>query len=68
MKIGIIAICVLFSTALISRNQNQRNLLVVGQEGPDFSLTSENKGNISLKEFLGQSVVIYFFPKADTPG
>ena len=68
MKIGIIAICVLVSTALISRNQNQRNLLVVGQEGPDFSLTSENKGNISLKEFLGQSVVIYFFPKADTPG
>ena len=68
MKIGIIAICVLVSTALISRNQNQRNLLVVGQEGPDFSLTSENKGSISLKEFLGQSVVIYFFPKADTPG
>jgi len=68
MKIGIIAICVLVSTALISRNQNQRNLLIVGQEGPDFSLTSENNGNISLKEFLGQSVVIYFFPKADTPG
>ena len=68
MKIGIIAICVLVSTALISRNQNQRNLLVVGQEGPDFSLTSENNEDISLKEFLGQSVVIYFFPKADTPG
>ena len=50
MKIGIIAICVLVSTALISRNQNQRNPLVVGQEGPDFSLTSENNENISLKK------------------
>ena len=68
MKIGIIAICVLVSTALISRNQSQRNLLVAGQEGPDFSLISDSNENISLKEFLGQPVVIYFFPKADTPG
>ena len=68
MKIGIIAISVLVSTILIARNQSRSNLLFVGQQGPDFSLISDSNENVSLRAFRGQPLVLYFFPKADTPG
>jgi len=68
MKIGVIAICVLVSTILITRKQSGSNLLFVGQQGPDFSLISDSNENVSLRAFRGQPLVLYFFPKADTPG
>ena len=35
---------------------------------PDFKLPSTNKSNHQLKDSLGKYVVIYFYPKDDTPG
>ena len=35
---------------------------------PIFSIPSTNKSNYSLKESLGKYIVIYFYPKDDTPG
>jgi len=35
---------------------------------PDFNLPDENGKNVSLKSLRGKHVVLYFFPKADTPG
>lgn len=35
---------------------------------PDFSLPNENGENVSLKDFRGKWVVVYFYPKDDTPG
>lgn len=43
-------------------------MLKVGDEAPDFSLPSDSGANVSLKDFKGHSLVLYFFPKADTPG
>jgi peroxiredoxin Q/BCP len=39
-----------------------------GQEAPDFSLPDQDRNDVTLSELRGQPVVLYFFPKADTPG
>ena len=40
----------------------------VNDKAPDFTLLNEQGEPTSLKQFRGQSVVLFFFPKADTPG
>ena len=42
--------------------------LTVGDKAPDFSLKSEHGRRLSLKDFRGKSLVLYFYPKDDTPG
>ena len=43
-------------------------MLNVGDKAPDFSLPSDAGEKIGLKDFRGKNLVLYFFPKADTPG
>jgi len=40
----------------------------INDKAPDFTLPDESGKNVSLKDFRGQTVVLFFFPKADTPG
>ncbi|MDF5719256.1 MAG: peroxiredoxin [Rhizonema sp. PD37] len=40
----------------------------VGDTAPDFTLPSQNGSSVSLKDFRGKAVVLYFYPKDDTPG
>src|ERR1017187_4022898 len=40
----------------------------IGQPAPEFSLPSQEGGPVSLKDFRGQWVVLYFYPKDMTPG
>ncbi len=40
----------------------------VNDKAPDFSLSDENGAMVSLQDFRGRHVVLYFFPKANTPG
>lgn len=40
----------------------------VGDLAPPFSLPSTAGGMVSLKDFRGKNVVLYFYPKDDTPG
>ena len=42
--------------------------LKIGEKAPDFSLKNSDETLISLKDFLGKKVIIYFYPKDDTPG
>ena len=42
--------------------------LKVGQKAPAFSLPRDGGGSVSLAEFKGRKLVIYFYPRADTPG
>ncbi|WP_291474216.1 thioredoxin-dependent thiol peroxidase [Corynebacterium sp.] len=42
--------------------------LAVGDTAPDFTLTDDKGGSVSLSDFHGKKVVVYFYPKADTPG
>lgn len=40
----------------------------VGDVAPDFTLPSHTSGQVSLSDYRGQVVVLYFYPKDDTPG
>jgi len=40
----------------------------VGDFAPDFQLPSTRDKDITLKEFRGKDVILYFYPKDDTPG
>ncbi|TMN22858.1 thioredoxin-dependent thiol peroxidase [Lentibacillus cibarius] len=41
---------------------------VVGEQAPDFTLPNQNGKQVSLSDFRGQHVVLYFYPKDMTPG
>src|SRR5882724_580995 len=43
-------------------------LMTEGKKAPDFNLFDENGSMVRLKELRGQNVVLFFYPKADTPG
>jgi peroxiredoxin Q/BCP len=43
-------------------------MLEVGKKAPDFNLLNQDEKKISLKDFIGQKVVLYFYPKDDTSG
>ena len=43
-------------------------MLEVGQKAPDFTLPDQNGDDVSLSNFSGKKVVLWFFPKASTPG
>src|SRR5215472_10037066 len=41
--------------------------LEVGDKAPDFTLPTDGDGKIKLSDLKGQKVVLYFYPKDDTP-
>jgi peroxiredoxin Q/BCP len=43
-------------------------MLQVGDVAPDFTLTADDGSEVSLSDYRGRKVVLYFYPKADTPG
>jgi thioredoxin-dependent peroxiredoxin len=42
--------------------------LAVGDKAPAFALPADAGATVSLKDFMGRNLVLYFYPKADTPG
>lgn len=40
----------------------------INDKAPDFILQDENGKEVALKDLRGKTVVLYFFPRADTPG
>lgn len=44
------------------------NELAEGQKAPDFTSRDQNGNPISLGDFLGKDVILYFYPKDNTPG
>jgi thioredoxin-dependent peroxiredoxin len=43
-------------------------MLTVGDTAPDFELLSDEGTPVKLSDYRGQRVVVFFYPKADTPG
>lgn len=43
-------------------------MLKQGQKAPSFTLASGEGGTVALEDFRGKPVVLYFYPKDDTPG
>jgi thioredoxin-dependent peroxiredoxin len=43
-------------------------MIQAGEQAPDFTLPDQDGREVSLSDFAGQTLVLYFYPKADTPG
>lgn len=43
-------------------------MLEVGTKAPDFTLPDQDGNPVSLSQFLGKKVVLYFYPRDNTPG
>ena len=43
-------------------------MLEVGMKAPDFTLLNEEGNEVSLSQYLGKKVILYFYPKDNTPG
>ncbi|MBF4986210.1 redoxin domain-containing protein, partial [Nonlabens mediterrranea] len=42
--------------------------LKVGDKAPDFSVLNQDGNTVSLSDFKGKKLVLFFYPKASTPG
>ena len=43
-------------------------MLEIGMKAPEFTLPDKDGSSVSLSDFLGKKVVLYFYPKDNTPG
>ena len=43
-------------------------MLEIGMKAPEFTLPNKDGNTVSLSDFLGKKVVLYFYPKDNTPG
>ena len=43
-------------------------MLKIGDKAPDFHLKTDDGGELALADFRGKRVLLFFFPKANTPG
>lgn len=43
-------------------------MLEIGTKAPDFTLTNQHGTTVSLSDYLGKKVVLYFYPRDNTPG
>ena len=43
-------------------------MLEIGMKAPNFTLKDKNGNDVSLSDFIGKKIVLYFYPKDNTPG
>src|SRR5580700_6158115 len=53
------------ATAIAPKSSPQLN---VGDKAPEFTLATDGGGSVSLAKLKGKNIVLYFYPKDDTPG
>ena len=68
MKILLLILAIVALVFLISKQSEAANTPKSGDTAPDFRLVDQNGTIRSLSDFSGQWVVLYFYPKDDTPG
>ena len=59
---GPVRSCVVYAKTEIAR------MVAVGSPAPDFTVLTDEGKQTSLRDYRGHWVVLYFYPKADTPG
>jgi peroxiredoxin Q/BCP len=64
LLLAVVVILVVLVPRLLSRSATPS----VGSNAPDFSLPSQEGASVSLKDYRGKWVVLYFYPKDQTPG
>lgn len=64
----IVAALVIFAALFVARASRAGELPEVGKPAPDFNLPDQNGQAHTLQEYRGKWLVLYFYPKDDTPG
>lgn len=49
-------------------NLKEYDMIEAGMKAPDFTLPDKDGNDVSLSDFIGRKVVLYFYPKDNTPG
>ena len=65
MNFKVLTLCVLFT---INANSQEINMLKIGDKAPAINSIDENGKAITLEQFKGKKIVLYFYPKDMTPG
>ncbi len=60
--------CALRYDAVTSKGRQMSQIPQPGTPAPAFKLARDGGSQVSLKDYAGRKLVIYFYPKADTPG
>jgi peroxiredoxin Q/BCP len=68
LRIGLFALIILAVVLLVPRLLSRSATLSEGSAAPDFTLASQDGSSVSLKDYRGKWVVLYFYPKDQTPG
>lgn len=68
LRILLLIIVVLALIVLVPRLLSRGSAPALGSTAPDFTLPSQDGSPVSLKDYRGKWVVLYFYPKDQTPG
>jgi peroxiredoxin Q/BCP len=70
MRVALLVITVVVVIFLVPRLFSSANSAApgAGSPAPDFTLPSQESASVSLKDYRGSWVVLYFYPKDQTPG
>jgi peroxiredoxin Q/BCP len=68
LKIALLLLVVIGMVILVPRLLSHGTLPAVGGPAPDFTLPSQEGSTVSLKDYRGKWVVLYFYPKDQTTG
>lgn len=68
LRIVLLLVSVIVLVVLVPRLLSRSAAPSEGASAPDFTLPSQENSPIRLKDYLGQWVVLYFYPKDQTPG
>jgi peroxiredoxin Q/BCP len=66
--LAVAAAVIIFAAVFVARAARAGDLPTVGQAAPDFRLPDQNGLQHALQDFRGKYLVLYFYPKDDTPG
>ena len=68
LKIILLIVVVIAAVLLVPRLLSRSSTPTAGSPAPDFTLPSQDGSPVSLKDYRGKWVVLYFYPKDQTPG
>lgn len=68
LRILILLLIVAALAVIVPRLMSGSATPSVGSEAPNFTLPSQDGTSVSLKDYRGKWVVLYFYPKDQTPG
>jgi peroxiredoxin Q/BCP len=68
LRILLVLLVVIVAVLLVPRLLSRSAVPAEGGSAPDFTLPSQEGSSVSLKDYRGKWVVLYFYPKDQTPG